>query len=192
MRRVLLAILIAASASWACPARAQYYVRGGNPDFPQIRYADSLVSMNSRCTVRKLKMGNMTRPVYINGQPLGFCCRMCTWVWVTDPPKYLNEENMKFNCAVNKAVPAVIDSTHMAELNWEYYFFSDQAAKSAFLKNPLKYAGMLTDPVSGKRFKPGRLSPRYVDGGRTYYFSSLLTYLAYRKDPKEYGFRRMD
>ena len=192
MKRVLLAVLIVASAAWAAPAQAQHYIQGGSPDFPHIRYADSLISLNSRCTVRKLKMGNMTRPVYVNGHPLGFCCRMCTWVWVTDPPKFLNEESLKVNCIVNPTRPAVIDSTHMAAINWEYYFFSDQAAKDAFLKSPLKYVGLLTDPVSGKRFRPGRLSPKLVDGGRTYYFSSLFTYLSYRKSPKEYTFRRMD
>jgi YHS domain-containing protein len=192
MRRTLLPVLLVACAAWAVPACAQHYIQGGSPDFPHIRYADSLVSVNYRCTVRKLKMGNMTRPVYINGQPLGFCCRMCSWVWVTDPTKFLNEESIKFNCAVNPTRPAVMDSTHMAVINWEYYFFADQAAKEEFLKSPLKYMGKLTDPVSGKRFKPSRLSPKLVDGGRTYYFSSLFTYLSYRKSPKEYGFRRMD
>ena len=192
MRRVLAAALLAIASAWALPASAQHYVQSEKPDFPRIEYTDSLISVNYRCTVRKLKMGNLTRPVYINGRPLGFCCRMCTWVWVTDPIKFLGEEGIKVNCIVNPARPALMDAQHMAAINWEYYFFSDDAAKAEFLKNPLKYVGKLTDPVNGKRFKPGRLSPHLEDGGRTYYFSSLLTYLAYRKDPKEYTFRRMD
>ena len=41
---------------------------------PRVRYFESnLVSLNDRCAVRKGKLNNKMPPVYVNGQPIGFC-----------------------------------------------------------------------------------------------------------------------
>ena len=101
-------------------------------------------------------------------------------------------EGLKFNCIVNPSKPAVIDTTHMAIVNWEYYFFSDPAAKAAFMKNPLKYTGKLTDPVSRKRFTPRANSPWLFTEGRRYYFESEANRALYKKDPAPYSYRLMD
>lgn len=52
---------------------AQRYVPGTDPQYPRVKYPDSLVSINDRCAVRKVKLGNRVRPVYVNGEPVGFC-----------------------------------------------------------------------------------------------------------------------
>jgi hypothetical protein len=46
-----------------------------DPDspFPKIRFADGLVSVNDRCPVTKRKLSVHFPPVYVNGQPIGFC-----------------------------------------------------------------------------------------------------------------------
>lgn len=54
-------------------ARAQEYVPTADPEHPKLRYADSLVSLNDRCPVRQGKLNSSYRPVYVNGQPVGFC-----------------------------------------------------------------------------------------------------------------------
>ena len=41
--------------------------------FPRIRFADGLVSVNDRCPVTKKKLSVHLPPVYVNGQPIGFC-----------------------------------------------------------------------------------------------------------------------
>ena len=41
--------------------------------FPKIRFADGLVSVNDRCPVTKRKLSVLFPPVYVNGQPIGFC-----------------------------------------------------------------------------------------------------------------------
>lgn len=41
--------------------------------FPKIRFADGLVSVNDRCPVTKRKLSVHFPPVYVNGQPIGFC-----------------------------------------------------------------------------------------------------------------------
>lgn len=54
-------------------ARAQRPVPGSDPKFPRLKYADSLVSLNDRCIVAKQKLDPKIRPVYVSGQPIGFC-----------------------------------------------------------------------------------------------------------------------
>ena len=42
--------------------------------FPRIRYFETnLVSINDRCAVRKTRLNPKMPPVYVNGQPVGFC-----------------------------------------------------------------------------------------------------------------------
>ena len=57
----------------ASSARAQVYVPQTDLQFPKIRFADSLVSMNDRCMVRHAKLGLSHQPVYVSRQPVGFC-----------------------------------------------------------------------------------------------------------------------
>ena len=65
----------AAVAALRAPPRgeAQRRVPSSDPQRPRIKYADSLVSLNVQCMVRKSKLNPRVRPVYVNGQPLGFC-----------------------------------------------------------------------------------------------------------------------
>ncbi|HEY7728131.1 MAG TPA: hypothetical protein VID50_06720 [Candidatus Eisenbacteria bacterium] len=173
-------------------ARAQRYVPSGDPYLPRVQYSDGLTSINKRCTVRKILMTTTTRPVYINSRPLGFCCPMCSWTFVMTPWRYLNEEKISVNCPVNKYKAAMIDSVRMSWINWELYFFADGEAKARFDKDPLRYCGKLTDPVTGKRFQPRIWSPKIVDRGRIYYFSSNATKKRYLENPREFTFRRID
>jgi YHS domain-containing protein len=174
------------------PACAQRYVPSGDPYLPRVEYSDGLVSINKRCTVRKILMTTTTRPVYINGRPLGFCCPMCSWTFVITPWRYLNEEKLSVNCPVNKYKPAVIDKEHLSWVNWELYFFSDLDAKARFDKDPLRYCGKLTDPVTGKRFQPRFWSPKIEERDRMYYFSSNDSKKKYLENPRAYSFRRID
>lgn len=42
--------------------------------FPRIRYFDSnRLSLNTRCAVRKTRLNPRVAPIYVNGQPVGFC-----------------------------------------------------------------------------------------------------------------------
>ena len=54
-------------------ASAQRYVATKDPDFPKIKYADSLVSPNDRCIVSQAKLNPKMAPLYVNGLPIGFC-----------------------------------------------------------------------------------------------------------------------
>lgn len=55
------------------PGRIPEYVQGDNAQFPRIRYADSRISINDRCPVRLAKLNTKMAPLYVNGEPVGFC-----------------------------------------------------------------------------------------------------------------------
>jgi hypothetical protein len=84
--RVFRVALIAAAAALAVAAACSKenevsdstalgeYVETKNDSFPKIRYFETnLVSINDRCAVRKTKLNLKMQPVYVNGQPVGFC-----------------------------------------------------------------------------------------------------------------------
>jgi hypothetical protein len=49
------------------------YVSPGD-SLPRLRYfEDNQVSLNDRCAVRKVRLNPKMSPVYVNGQPIGFC-----------------------------------------------------------------------------------------------------------------------
>ena len=58
------------------------------------------------------------------------------------------------------------------------------------MKNPLKYAKRLTDPVTQKRFGPTKHSPRTTYMGRAYYFASESSFVAFRATPDSFAIRR--
>jgi len=69
---VLLVVVVAVAAS-APRGHAQRYVAMPDTAFPRVKYADSLVSINDRCMVRQTKLAPRMRPIYVSGQPVGFC-----------------------------------------------------------------------------------------------------------------------
>jgi hypothetical protein len=59
-------------------AEKDYMVMGAyvndQDSLPRIRYDDGeQVSLNDRCAVRKAKLNPKMPPIYVNGQPVGFC-----------------------------------------------------------------------------------------------------------------------
>jgi hypothetical protein len=55
------------------PPVAEPAVIDPDSQFPRIRFADGLTSANDRCPVTKRKLSIYFPPVYVNGQPIGFC-----------------------------------------------------------------------------------------------------------------------
>lgn len=40
---------------------------------PRLIFADGLVSLNDRCMVRQVKLNRKMPPIYVSGEPVGFC-----------------------------------------------------------------------------------------------------------------------
>lgn len=73
MKKLWISCCLLAVLGLAWPGGAQRFVPGDDPEHPRLKYADSLVSLNDRCIVRKVKLNPKVRPVYVNGHPVGFC-----------------------------------------------------------------------------------------------------------------------
>lgn len=89
-----------------------------------------------------------------------------------DPQIYLNELGVELTCVVSEEGAAVIDEARRRYVNWEVYFLSSEEAVGAFDFDPLRYCGLVTDPVSKTRFRPDEDSPKTVYQDRVYYFES--------------------
>jgi len=59
-----------------------------------------------------------------------------------------------------------------------------------FQHDPLRYCGLLTDPVSHARFRPTRRSPRLDYSARPYYFMAESTFAAFKAMPDSFALRR--
>ncbi len=69
-----LALALAALALGTVAAGAQQLLLPAKEHgFPQIQFADSLISPNNRCPVMGHRLSIQVRPVYVNGVPIGFC-----------------------------------------------------------------------------------------------------------------------
>ncbi len=104
-----------------------------------------------------------------------------------DPEQYLINQNISLACAVHGDRPAVIDAAHRSMLNFEIFYFSDEPSKAQFEAEPLRYCGIVTDPVSHARFLPGSGSPRIDWNGRPYYFLSEETLTQFKTMPDSFA-----
>ena len=51
-----------------------FYVLGEDPAHPRVRYRDGQVSQNESCAIQLAnKLNRRIPPVYVNGEPIGFC-----------------------------------------------------------------------------------------------------------------------
>lgn len=96
------------------------------------------------------------------------------------PEIWLKAIGVELPCAVDPAEPAVLDEQHRIFINYETYFVSGPEARETFLKAPWKYTGPVTDPVSKQRFTPDDRSLRLDHLGRTFYFRSAETVVAFQ------------
>lgn len=108
-------------------------------------------------------------------------------VFGQDPSLYINNLNLQFACAVDSAKRAVIDSLHFRFVNYEFYYLSSPEAGLTFDEDPIRYCGVLTDPVSRQRFFPGDSSPRLAIDKHLYYFWSDSTKQVFEMMPDMYA-----
>lgn len=157
----------------------------------RVMYADSSISVNTLCPVRKSRVDPNRNPVYVNGRPIAFCCSPCPAVFAQDPERYLREMKVTLRCPVRPARRAIFDSSLRVKLNQDVYFFSSVSAMKLFRRDPLRYCGLLTDPVSRVRFHPSRQSPHVTFRGRDYYFAADSSLVRFQAEPERFYERFM-
>jgi YHS domain-containing protein len=191
--RLLAAVLLLgalAAASVPHAARAQRYVPGESREFPRVKYADSLVSVNDRCIVKKTRLNPAIRPVYVNWRPIGFCCASSVAAFLKDPEKYLKEQKIDMRCVVNQGRHAAPDAKRRVMINYEIFYLSTADALAQFKRHTLQYCGWLTDPVSGARFRPTASSPRMLYNARPYYFATISNRMKFEARPDSFAVRK--
>jgi YHS domain-containing protein len=103
---------------------------------------------------------------------------------VQDPQIQLRELGLSVADLLDPKTPASLDPAHRSFVNYETFFFADEADKRRFDADPSGSCGILTDPVTKERFRPGSDSPRATFDGRAYYFLSEANKAAFEKNPE--------
>ena len=104
-----------------------------------------------------------------------------------DPQIQLQELGIAVQDAIDPKRPAVLDADHRSFVDFEVFFFADVADKRRFDADPTASCGILTDPVSKKRFRPGSDSPRTSYAGRLYVFLDDASREAFESSPESYA-----
>lgn len=110
----------------------------------------------------------------------------CPDVFVQDVPTFVRKKELTFQDYLDRREAAVIDEEHCVRINYEAFFFGNQWTRDRFLSDPVKYCGLLTDPVSRQRFRPVESSPRARHEEVTYYFASEESRAVFKEDPEVY------
>jgi YHS domain-containing protein len=85
-----------------------------------------------------------------------------------------------------------LDRKLHARVNGEIYRFSRAETRDRFRRDPVRWCGILRDPVSGQRFTPERRSPRLEAKDGPYFFMSDSTREVFRLDPEHWAIHRPD
>jgi YHS domain-containing protein len=83
-----------------------------------------------------------------------------------------------------------LDPKLQARVNGEIYRFAGPLTRHRFVKDPVRWCGILRDPVSAVRFYPDRFSPRVSTQESPYFFDSDSTYRVFKIDPEHYAIHR--
>jgi len=93
---------------------------------------------------------------------------------------------------VDPAALGSLDPRLHSRVNGEIYRFARATTLRRFQRDPVRWCGILRDPVSGVRFVPERTSPRFEHEGVPYFFESDSTRQVFRDQPSRFAIRRRD
>ncbi|MBI1797456.1 MAG: hypothetical protein HYR74_10440 [Candidatus Eisenbacteria bacterium] len=86
---------------------------------------------------------------------------------------------------------ASLDPKLRSRVNGEIYRFASEANRARFERDPMRWCGLVRDPVTGAVFVPGRLLSReldYADG--PYFFTCDSTRLEFSRNPERFAIHR--
>lgn len=83
-----------------------------------------------------------------------------------------------------------LDPRLSARVNGEIYRFATAVTASRFRRDPVRWCGIVRDPVSGVRFYPDRFSPRVDTAESPYFFAEDSTCVIFRRAPERWAIHR--
>ena len=111
-------------------------------------------------------------------------------VFVEDPERYLNELGVQVPDFMDTTKAAFVDFATRSRVNFETFFFAEQAEKTTFDADPTRYVGFLVDPVNKMRFHPSTTSPHFDYNNRPFFFSSDSTRAMFAATPDSFAVAR--
>ena len=109
-----------------------------------------------------------------------------------DVPAVILRKGMSFTDYFDPRRPAVLDADHAVRVNYETYLFADEAGAARFREDVVGSCGLLTDPISKRRFRPRPDAPRFEHEGVIYLFPDASARDMFARDPESHrlpGFR---
>lgn len=103
-----------------------------------------------------------------------------------DVPEFVRQKGLVLRDFLDQREEAIIDKEFCVRLNYEAYFFGNLWSRERFLSDPILYCGLLTDPVTRRRFRPRADSPRRRFEEVTYYFESEISSTQFDEGPEAY------
>ena len=103
-----------------------------------------------------------------------------------DTPGYLRRKELTFACYMDPTQSAVIDDKHVVRVNYETYLFATSAARQTFRDDITRYCGLITDPVTKRRFRPQDDSPSLVHEKVLYLFEGIAEHDMFLASPDDY------
>lgn len=103
-----------------------------------------------------------------------------------DVPTFVRQNGLEFRDYLDERFEAVLDAEHCVRLNYEAFLFGDPWSRERFLADPTDTCGLLTDPVSRRRFRPARGAEGLHHEGVTWFFESEATRAAFEAEPERY------
>ena len=98
--------------------------------------------------------------------------------------------NVTLRSAVAPSRAARLEPEYRAWVNHELFYFADSLLLARFRKEPTRWVGKVTDPVTRVRFRPTARSPRLEHDGRPYYFQSRQALVQFSAMPDSFALRK--
>lgn len=103
------------------------------------------------------------------------------------PEIYLKAIGVTVKCMMESEQDAILDMEHRTSIGYETYFFSSEAAKHAFDSDIARHCGILTDPVTKRRFRPTSAPHRTLYRERLYIFPADSCKISFDMMPEMYA-----
>ena len=104
-----------------------------------------------------------------------------------DAHLFIEAKGIELNGYLDPSRPALLDAEHRLRINYENFFFADRANYNRFVTELTRYCGLLTDPVTKRRFHPTPDAHRTTYEGVVYLFQDGRSAEAFRADPGRFA-----